>query len=85
MADTLTSTNEVKVDLLFQDGDDRTITMKNPKETITNEQILALEELIMNGDQTESLLIGDKYGSDFRRIETVTKVKKTTTNLDISQ
>lgn len=85
MADKVTTTNELKIENLFVDGDTRTITLKNPKETIATSEITALETLIKNGnDGSESLLIGDKYGSDFRRIEEVRRVNKTTTEYDIS-
>lgn len=85
MADKTTVTSELKINNLFVDGDTRTITLKNPKVNILTSEITALETLIKNGDTgTESILIGDKYGSDFRRIETVTKVNKTTIEYDIS-
>lgn len=84
MADKTTTSNELKVENLFVDGDTRTITLKNPKATITTNEINALETLILNGAEANSLLIGDKYGSDFRRIQTVRKVSKTTTEYDLS-
>ena len=82
--DKITTTNELKIENLFVDGDTRTITLKNPKTTITTGEITALETLIKNGDGTQSILIGDKYQSDFRRIESVTKIRKETTIWDIS-
>lgn len=84
MADKTTTTEELKIENLFVDGDTRTITLKNPKENIATSEITALETLILNGTGEESILIGDKYGSNFRRIEKVTKVKKRTTEWDIS-
>lgn len=84
MADKVTTTNELKINNLFTDGDTRLITLKNPKDTITTGEITALETLIKNGDGTASILIGDKYGSDFRRIQEVTRVSKTTHEYDIS-
>lgn len=84
MADKVTTTNELKINNLFVDGDTRLITLKNPKDTITTGEITALETLIKNGDGTASILIGDKYGSDFRRIQEVTRVSKTTHEYDIS-
>ncbi len=84
MADKTTQTHELKIDNLFVDGDTRTITLKNPKPTIQTSEITALETLILNGDGTQSILIGDKYGSDFKRIQEVRKVTKATTEYDLS-
>lgn len=85
MSDKVTTTNELKIENLFIDGDTRTITLKNPKTNITTEEITALETLIKNGDGTQSILIGDKYGSDFRQIWEVRKINKTTIDYDISE
>ena len=84
MADKVTTTNELKIDNLFVDGDTRLITLKNPKATIETSEITALETLIKNGTGEASLLIGDKYGSDFRRIQEVTRISKITHEYDIS-
>lgn len=84
MADKTTSTDELKIENLFTDGDTRTITLKNPKANITTEEITALETLIKNGTGEASLLIGDKYGSDFRRIEEVRRIEKAVTEFDLS-
>lgn len=84
MANKVTTTNELKIENLFVDGDTRTITLKNPKDTITTAEITALETLILNGDGTQSILIGDKYGSNFKQIWEVRRVNKTTIDYDIS-
>lgn len=84
MSDKITTANELKIENLFIDGDTRTITLKNPKANITTEEITALETLIKNGTGEASLLIGDKYGSDFRRIQEVIRVEKITIDYDIS-
>jgi len=84
MANKVTQTDELKIENLFTDGDTRTITLKNPKETISTSEITALETLIKNGTGEASLLIGDKYGSDFRRIQEVTRVSKITHEYDLS-
>lgn len=84
MADKVTTSNELKIENLFVDGDTRTITLKNPKATIETSEITALETLIKNGDGTTSILIGDKYGSDFKQIWEVRKTSKTTTDFDLS-
>lgn len=84
MAHEITTTNELKINNLYVDGDTRTITLKNPKNTITREEITGLETLILNGSGSESLLIGDKYGSDFKRIQEVRKVTQKKIDYDIS-
>ena len=83
MADTLITSDELKIENLFVDGDTRTITLKNPAESITSAQIQSLEELILNGGSS-TLLIGDRYGSAFSRIQTVTRQTDNTITLDIS-
>lgn len=83
MADKTSTTRELNIENLFVDGDTRTIKLKNPRVDITTAEIANLETLIKNGDGTQSLLIGDKYGSDFRRIEKVTRITKTTTDFDL--
>jgi len=83
LANKTTTTDELKIENLFTDGDTRTITLKNPKDTITTAEITALETLIKNGTGEASLLIGDKYGSDFKQIWTVRRIEKTTTEFDI--
>lgn len=78
--DTVTTRDVVNIDLYFVDGDNRTITLKNPADTITQEQVLELQTLI----RTNNLLIGDKGGAAFGRINTVTKVTTTTTDFDLT-
>lgn len=84
MAHEITTTNELKINNLFVDGDTRTITLKNPKNTITTQEITGLEALILNGTGEASLLIGDKYGSDFKRIQEVRRVTQKKIDYDIS-
>lgn len=84
MADTITTASELKFVWLFQDGDDRTQTLKNPIEQITASQIADIEEFILNGGSS-TLLIGDKTGAAFRRINSVTRVKTITQTLDLSE
>ena len=83
MADQLTTEDDLLIDNLFIAGDTRRITMKNPEEGITAQQIASLETLILNGG-TSTLLIGDKSGSPFRRINKVTRRSTSTLNLDLT-
>lgn len=80
MADVMTAFNELKFEYQFVDGDTRIQTIKNPKETITTEQIQELNSYI----QANNLLVGDKNGATFGKIRTVTKVSGTTTKLDLA-
>ncbi|MBQ3306110.1 hypothetical protein IJH02_01590 [Candidatus Saccharibacteria bacterium] len=89
MADTATTTYELKFEWLFLDGDTRVFTLKNPKSTITTEEIQAIETLIIDAPQEQTdvqtqLLVGDKAGSLFRRINTVVRETKTVTKLDVT-
>lgn len=83
MADTIESSEELLIDNLFIDGDTRRITLKNPKDEITVQEIAALETQILNGGQS-TLLIGDRTGAPFRRINKVTRRTTQTTKLDIT-
>lgn len=83
MADKTTTTDELKFEWLFYDGDTRTFTAENPKETITAQEITALETLILNGGGSATLLIGDKAGAEFYKIKQVVKESKSITTLDL--
>lgn len=84
MADTQTITRELKIELLFNDTDTRIITLKDPKTTITTNDITSLEAVLLNGG-TNTLVVSDKTGATLNKIKTVTKIGTTKTNLDISQ
>lgn len=81
MADTTSTTNELKIDSMFVDGDTRVFNIKNPKSNISATDIANLETLM----QTSNVIIGDKYGGRFGRILTATKVNKSTTTLDLDE
>lgn len=80
MANIIRETQTLKLDTLFVDGDTRTITLKNPKQTITTAQITTLNSLIQSGN----LLIGDKAGGTFGRIDKVRRVTETKILLDLT-
>lgn len=80
-ADTVSTSSELKIELLFNDTDTRTITLKNPKTTIASSEITALETLMLNSG--DSLLISDKTGAQLNRIQTVTRIDTETTILGI--
>lgn len=78
MADITTSSTTLKIENLFVDGDTRTITLKNPKQTITTQEILDLQSFM----QQNNIIIGDKYSGTFGKIGTVKRVGETKTYLD---
>jgi len=84
MADKQTITRELKIELLFNDTDTRTIILKDPKPTITTNDITSLEAVLLNGG-TNTLVVSDKTGATLNKIKTVTKIETTKTDLDISQ
>ena len=80
MATTVTITQNLNLDCYFVDGDTRTITVKDVPDTINSADIADLNSFIQNNN----LLIGDKTGATFGRITKGTRVRKTTTKLDIA-
>lgn len=79
MADTVSQSNELKIEALFVDGDTRIMSVKNPKANISQSDIAALDTFM----QTNNILVGDKYGGRFGRIDTASVVNKSTVNLDL--
>lgn len=80
MADIQTNTQSLKIEGLFVDGDTRTITLKNPKSSITTSEIKSLETFM----QANNVIIGDRYAGTFGRIESVTRVTEQRTEIDLS-
>lgn len=64
MADIVKTSSKLLIEVLFVDGDTRTITLRSPKSTLTSNDIENLETFM----RTNNLLIGDRDSSDFRRI-----------------
>ena len=79
MADTIKSGSDLLIECLFLDGDTRTITLKNPRNDLTSTNIENLETFI----QTENIIIGDRDGSDFRKIKRAVKRNTTKCYLDL--
>lgn len=78
MPDVITQTSELKIENLFVDGDTRNFTLKNPKSTLTANDIATLSAYM----QSNNALISDKWGGNFGRITTATRINKTTRKLD---
>lgn len=84
MADKISTSSTLNIQTAYKDTDTRIIKLKNPRDNISTGDITALETLIRNGsDGSESLLIGDKRGSDFLQIDQVTRINKTTLTFDL--
>lgn len=79
MADIIKNKDELKIENYFVDGDTRTITLKNPKDTIAQADILSLQSFM----QSTNIIIGDRSGATFGRINKATKVIKQQIDLDI--
>ena len=75
-----TTTTTLKVSNLFVDGDTRSFTLKNPKAEITLSDIMDLQTFM----QSNNVIIGDKYGGTFGRIEEVRRITETKDTLNFS-
>ena len=80
MADTIKSSNELKLEAGFYDNDTRTIAIENPKATLAKADIKALETLTVNTQP----IIGDKGSAAFVKFNSAKILEKTTTQLDLS-
>ena len=74
MADKVKTISQLKLVAGFIDGDDRVLTVDNPKATITGGEINALDG---------NCLIGDKAGAAFKEWKSAEIVDTTTTKLDL--
>lgn len=73
MPDIKSSTTEtLKIDCLFIDGDTRVMTLKDPRADLQSDDIAELNSYM----QQKGIIIGDKYGASFLRINTATRVVK---------
>lgn len=79
MPDSISSSNELKFETMFVDGDTRTFNIKSPKSNVSQQEISALNTYM----QQNNILVGDKYGGRFGKIMTATTVDKTTVTLDL--
>lgn len=80
MADTVKAETTLRIENLFVDGDTRTITLKNPRSNLTSNDIASLNSFM----QANNIIIGDKAGATFGRIQNAATVQKNTILLDIS-
>lgn len=80
MADKITTSQTLKVENLFVDGDTRTFNLKNPRANIAASDIASLNSFM----QANNVLIGDKAGGTFGRITKATIVNQTKTDFDLN-
>lgn len=81
MANTQQDTLTLKIDCLFVDGDTRIITLKEPRDDLETSDFTELNQFM----QEKAIVIGDKYGGDFLRINSATRVLKSKITLDLSR
>lgn len=79
MADKITTTEELKVEWSFQDGDTRTNSFLNPKDNLTAAQIKAAADKVIQGQ----IIIGDKASARVVGVNSVNVVETTKTNVDL--
>lgn len=80
MADTIKSSNELKMEFGFADYDTRTVTLENPKSGLVKADIKALETLAVSTQP----IIGDKGGATVVGINRAKIFEKSVTQLDLS-
>ncbi len=79
-ADTITSSNQLKVVMEFYDADNRTITLDNPQSTLTAATI----NDVVNWAKTNQPIIGDKAGASVVGASSAKIVEKTVAKLDLT-
>lgn len=79
MADTISSTQSLTIVAEFDDGDDRSITVDDPRDGITWADITALNQYAAN------VLIGDKEQSPFNRFKNARLTNRYSVILDPEQ
>ena len=79
MADKVKTAANLVIECVFNDGDTRTITLKNPSNNISSTDIENLETFMIENH----VIIGDRDSSDFRKIRKAAIRNTTTTYLDL--
>ena len=79
MADVIYTEKSLKLLAGFADEDDRTISITDPKENLTWENIETLANL------ATPVLIGDKYGAAFTRFKSADYVDRRTVDFDLEE
>ena len=77
--DTLKTSASLVIECVFNDGDTRTITLKNPRSDISSTDIENLDSFMIENH----IIIGDRDSSDFRKIKKAAIRNTTTSYLDL--
>lgn len=80
MADTVTSSNELKLNYLFEDNDTRLTSLPNPVPNLTGAQINNVSDTL----RATQAFVGDKTNAPFSKIISAKYVTQTRTILDLS-
>lgn len=80
MADTVTSSNELKLVYDFTDGDTRTTSLTNPRTGLTMTDINTVSATL----QATQAFVGDKDNAPFDKIGSAKYVQTTRRQLDLS-
>ena len=78
MADTTKSTYQLKLNILFDDGDTRIISLDNPMNNLTESGIKNIESSL------SPVLIGDKNDGNFSAIAAAKYVQRSEITVDLS-
>lgn len=79
MADRTKTETVLNIECVFNDGDTRTITLKNPRSNVSSSDIESLESFMLEN----LIIIGDRDGFDFKKVRKAVKRETTTTYLDL--
>ena len=79
-ADTVTSSCEGKLVVEFYDGDNRTLSVPDPKTNLTSAQVNAF----VNQMVIDQPIVGDKFGSSVVGASSFKVIEKTETKLDLA-
>ena len=79
MADVTKTTRELKLDSYYADNDTRMLTMDNPKNSLTKQNIKTFETYCV----TNQPVLGDKGGAAFVRFNSAHILTKTVTTFDL--
>ncbi len=77
--DTIKTSASLVIECVFNDGDTRTITLKNPRSDISSTDIENLDSFMIENH----IIIGDRDSSDFRKIKKAAIRNTTTSYLDL--
>ena len=77
--DTIKTSASLVIECVFNDGDTRTITLKNPRNDVSSTDIENLDSFMIENH----IIIGDRDSSDLRKIKMAAIRNTTTSYLDL--